>query len=301
MSPCDRLGNVFYAGGRGRGGCAAAADRGENRKKVMGVHMSEYDCGYGAWIPGPVLDDPGLRPRSLILYSKIARRANRVGFCYATNATLIEDMTAVDEDGSMRVLSERTIQAMLAELQERGHIRTDCGPLPADKSGTVRTGRRIYIGRSLTVIPDAPQGGEENFTPEKNFTQGVKKSSPPIKGIKERKKNNNPHTPKTPGFVWDLIHSFVPADDTEYFEALEGLLVNREALKKPILTTQAMNKILNRLRKVNDRATEIAMLNKAVELNWLTVYPLKADELPGRFDSNRPEGYSREAGDTDGI
>jgi len=62
-----------------------------------------------------------------------------------------------------------------------------------------------------------------------------------------------------------------------------------------------MNKILNRLRKVNNRATEIAMLNKAVELNWLTVYPLKADELPGRFDSNPPEGYSREAGDTDGI
>ena len=61
--------------------------------------MARYDCGYGAWIPGPVLDDPGLRPRSLILYARIARRANRVGFCYATNATLIEDMTAVDEDG----------------------------------------------------------------------------------------------------------------------------------------------------------------------------------------------------------
>ena len=54
--------------------------------------MARYDCGYGAWIPGPVLDDPGLRPRSLILYARIARRANRVGFCYATNATLIEDM-----------------------------------------------------------------------------------------------------------------------------------------------------------------------------------------------------------------
>ena len=81
--------------------------------------MGRYDCGYGAWIPGPVLDDPGLRPRSLILYARIARRANRVGFCYATNATLIEDMTAVDEDGSVRVLSERTVQSMLAELQER--------------------------------------------------------------------------------------------------------------------------------------------------------------------------------------
>lgn len=229
--------------------------------------MARYDCGYGAWIPGPVLDDPGLRPRSLILYARIARRANRVGFCYATNATLIEDMTAVDEDGSVRVISERTVQAMLAELQERGHIHTDNGPLPPDKSGTVRTGRRIYIGRSLAAIPGDAQGGEENFTPEKNCTPGVKKTAPPFKCIKEEKKSNNPHTPKTPGFVWDLVHSFVPADDTEYFEALEGLLVNREAMKKPVLTAQAMNRILSRLRKVGDRAIEIAMLNKAVELS----------------------------------
>lgn len=262
--------------------------------------MARYDCGYGAWIPGPVLDDPGLRPRSLILYARIARRANRVGFCYATNATLIEDMTAVDEDGSMRVISERTVQSMLAELQERGHIHADTGPLPPDKSGTARTGRRIYIGRSLAAIPGDAQGGEENFTPEKNCTPGVKKTAPPFKCIKEEKKSNNPHTPRTPGFVWDLVHSFVPADDTEYFEALEGLLVNREAMKKPVLTAQAMNRILSRLRKVGDRAIEIAMLNKAVELNWLTVYPLKEDELPGRSESDRG-GESREAGDTDGI
>ena len=77
-------------------------------------------------------------------------------------------------------------------------------------------------------------------------------------------------------------------------------MVNREAMKKPVLTAQAMNRILSRLQKVGDRAIEIAMLNKAVELNWLTVYPLKEDELPGRSESDRG-GESREAGDTDGI
>ena len=63
--------------------------------------------------------------------------------------------------------------------------------------------------------------------------------------------------------------------------------MNREAMIEPVLTTQAMNRILNRLRKVGDRATEIAMLHKATELNWLTVYPLKADELPERSESDR--------------
>ena len=170
--------------------------------------MARYDCGYGAWIPGPVLDDPGLRPRSLILYARIARRANRVGFCYATNATLIEDMTAVDEDGSVRVISERTVQAMLAELQERGHIHTDNGPLPPDKSGTVRIGRRIYIGRSLAAIPDAAQGGEENFTPEDFCTPGVKKTAPPFKCIKD----NNKNTPIAPcaDAHFDLFWSAYP-------------------------------------------------------------------------------------------
>lgn len=181
--------------------------------------MGQFDCGYGAWIPGPILDDPGLRPRSLILYARIARRANRVGFCYATNATLINDMTSVDENGAMRVLSERTIQSMLAELQERGHIRTDNGPFPPDKNGVVRTGRRIYIGRSLAAPTEALDGGEENFTPEKNFTQGVKKSSPPIIGIKEEKKNNTPlYPPKGDGAGKKRKSKSVPDWKPERFE-----------------------------------------------------------------------------------
>ena len=58
--------------------------------------MSRDDYSYGAWIPSPILDDPALRPRSMILYAMVARRANRYGFCYATNAKLIEDMTSTD-------------------------------------------------------------------------------------------------------------------------------------------------------------------------------------------------------------
>lgn len=35
VSPCDRLGNVFYDRRRGDGGCAAAADRGSDGKIVV--------------------------------------------------------------------------------------------------------------------------------------------------------------------------------------------------------------------------------------------------------------------------
>ena len=157
--------------------------------------MSRDDYSYGAWIPSPILDDPALRPRSMILYAMVARRANRYGFCYATNAKLIEDMTSTDEDGSVRVLSERTIQSILSELQARGHIRMDTGPLPPDKQGVVRTGRRIFIGRVLAPLPDDAEGGEENFTPEKNCTPGVKKTAPPYIGINNINKTIPPIIP----------------------------------------------------------------------------------------------------------
>lgn len=143
----------------------------------------QWDGGYGAYIPGPVLDDAGLRPRSLILYAHIVQKANRVGFCYAGNKALLEDMTSVDpKTGAVSGITERTLQSMLAELRDRGHIHMDTGPYPPGEDNVARSGRRIFIGRCLEAPPDtlleAPQGvkkisplkktsprGEENFTP----------------------------------------------------------------------------------------------------------------------------------------
>ena len=103
---------------------------------------------------------------------------------------------------------------------------------------------------------------------------------------KKNIKGNNPHTPIE---VWDAIEAYLGGSDgdPEYREAIEALLRNRQAIGKPVRTRQAINQILNRLRRVNQRETEIAMLNKAVELDWLTVYPLKPDELP---ETAKPAG-----------
>ena len=79
-------------------------------------------------------------------------------------------------------------------------------------------------------------------------------------------------------YIWDCVASFV-GDDPEYQAAFAGLLENREAMKEPVLTTRSINTIINKLRKVS-REEGIAMLDKAVERNWLTVYPLKDDERP---------------------
>ena len=61
----------------------------------------------------------------------------------------------------------------------------------------------------------------------------------------------------------DCVDAFL-GDDPEYQAAFSGFLENREALKKPVLTTRSINTIINKLRKVS-REEGIAMLDKAVE------------------------------------
>lgn len=124
---------------------------------------------------------------------------------------------------------------------------------------------------------NAPLSG--NPIPEKPTTGKPSTENPTlIDKESKRKINKTPKAPKTPVYIWDCVSSFV-GDDPEYQAAFAGLLENREAMKEPVLTTRSINTIINKLRKVS-REEGIAMLDKAVERNWLTVYPLKADERP---------------------
>ena len=214
-------------------------------------------------IPYAVAHDMRLSGRAKLLYGEIVRLASARGYCYASNEALLEVLTHEDPDtGAVGTITERTLQRLLAELKDRGHIHTDTGPVSNSKGGET-TMRRIFVGQKLA---------------EKPQDLGVTKMSPPIRS-KKNIKGSNPHTPVE---VWDAIEAYLGGSDgdPEYREAIEALLRNRQAMGKPVRTRQAMNQIINRLRRVNQRETEIAMLGKAVELNWLTVYPLKPDELP---------------------
>ena len=76
-------------------------------------------------------------------------------------------------------------------------------------------------------------------------------------------------------------------------EAILGLLENRAAANKsPVKTTRAMNGILNKLDKLSggDRTMKLVLLEKATVANWLTVFPLKPDELPARAGAYDDEG-----------
>ena len=67
-------------------------------------------------------------------------------------------------------------------------------------------------------------------------------------------------------------------------EQLMGLLENRTKLnrQKTVKTERAMNGILRRLDTLSGgrRELKLALLDKAITYNWLTVFELKPDEMP---------------------
>ena len=240
-------------------------------------------------IPASVAEDVRLRERSKLIYGRIVQLASSTGFCYASNQALLEILSHEDpKTGEVSVITERTLQSVLAELRDRGHIHMDEGPVPCSGGEGTVVRRRIFVGRKLADMPP-PQGGEENFTPENFFTQGVKKISPPLNSKNNTSKNIPPIVPRE---VFDLCVGYA-GEDGELLDAILGLLENRAVAKKsPVKTTRAMNGILNKLDKLSggDRGVKLALLEKATVSNWLTVFPLKPDELPARAGAYSEEG-----------
>lgn len=177
------------------------------------------------------------------------------------------------------------IRSGLAELLEVGYLvkeqRHDEGGKFAGNIFVLQ--EEAPLSENPTTVYDQIVSLSGKPIPEKPSTGKPSTENPTlIDNESKRRINKTPKAPKgglkTPGFVLDCVDAFL-GDDPDYQDAFSGFLENREALKKPVLTTRSINTIINKLRKVS-REEGIAMLDNAVEHNWLTVYPLKADEQP---------------------
>ena len=207
-------------------------------------------------------------------FSLIAMLSMREGWDYSVRGM-----------ATMLHVSKDTMSKYIRDLEEAGYLKR-----------TQIQGENGQFGRATYVLTDVPWDFGEEPCPKNYDTEpcpsfpapekpAPKKSPQQIRSNKQqndKEKNKTPKAPKrglkTPGFVWDCVVSFV-GDDPEYQAAFAGLLENREALKKPVLTTRSMNTIINKLRKVS-REEGMAMLDKATNRNWLTVFPLDEDERP---------------------
>ena len=204
-----------------------------------------------------------------ILFGEIYRLSDADGWCDASNEDFMDLLGC----------SENTVRNLLKALSDIGQIRIQTEPKRDGKGGTIR---RIFCGRKLAP-PDTGEVPPKNCSTPK-YLEGVPPKNCGSTYLKSNKKSN---TPIAPVEVFQAIEEYI-GDDPEYRDAFYGFLANRAAIKKPVKTVRAISRIINRLRVVNCREVEIAMLDKATVNNWLDVYPLKPDEMP-KASSGRME------------
>lgn len=210
-----------------------------------------------------------------ILFGEIYRLSDADGWCDASNEDFMDLLGC----------SENTVRNLLKALSDIGQIRIQTEPKRDGKGGTVR---RIFCGRKLAP-PDTGEVPPKNCSTTK-YLEGVPPKNCGSTYLKSNKKSN---TPIAPVEVFQAIEEYI-GDDPEYRDAFYGFLANRAAIKKPVKTVRAISRIINRLRVVNCREVEIAMLDKATVNNWLDVYPLKPDELPQQEQDSQKEAFGWE-------
>jgi len=230
----------------------------------MAVDMTQG--GQFALIPAKVLYDDQLPATAKLLYGEIYRLSHANGYCYASNRDFM----------TICRCSEATVSRLIASLVEQKHIRVKMIRRNGTSGDIVQ--RRIFCGLELAQNdPEEDAGGilkNEDTYPQNCGHRVLKNEDPTIK-----KKNNN-ITPISPEDLLAEVETYANGD-TELQKAIEDLLDNRTALRNPVKTMQALHGILNKLDRLakGNRAAKLLMLENAVTHNWVTVYPLKEDEL----------------------
>ena len=87
-------------------------------------------------IPARVRDDHTLRPNAKLLYGELSALAQAEGYCWAWNARLAETLG----------ISKRTVEDLLRQLRDRGHIQMEVERDP-DSQEVLR--RKIWSPRRL--------------------------------------------------------------------------------------------------------------------------------------------------------
>lgn len=241
--------------------------------------------GQFAIIHAKILYDAALPATAKLLYGELYRLSAANGYCYPSNAELAEIVGC----------SDKTVTRLIASLRDAGHIRVKMIRRFGQSGDIVQ--RRIFCGLEL-AREDPQEGGDDapkepargipknKETYPQNCPDGIPKNEEDT--IKKEYLSNTPIVPKKKSTlkvalaVSQRLLEYA-GEDQELLEALCGLLENRQvANHKPVKTVLAINGILRDLDKLSggNRAMKLQLLSKATLSNWLTVYPLRQDELP---------------------
>lgn len=230
--------------------------------------------GYWAVIPANIRYDRQLTNTAKLLYAEISCLAQTDGYCWATDKYFSE----------LFICSESTISRAIRSLADGGYIRIE-------KTSNIKgSERHIFCGfypENLREGGPVKNDGTLEGT-RKNDGRGPVKNdgTPPSTPINRNNKRENTRArPRAresiPKEVLDVFRDFADGDN-ELVEDLLDFAESRHKAKHPMTSELAAKRLVIKLRRLSagDRAVMLAMLDKAIERGWTSVYPLKADEIP---------------------
>lgn len=169
-------------------------------------------------------------------------------------------------------VSKDTIRRLLEKLEKVGYLIRE---QTHDENGH-------FAGNVYILQDEAPPLSENTDNGETRQREKPSSGFPTQINTKITKDRKN-QTPIAPAEVVEVVEKYC-GEDNELREWIMGLLENRIKInrRKAVETERAMSGILRKLDKLSDgrREVKIALLDKAISMNWLTVYELKPDEMP---------------------
>lgn len=178
------------------------------------------------------------------------------------------------------------ISAALRNLEDSGYLLREQGH---SETGQFSANLFVLYDEKIAPLTGFPATGKPST--------GKPLTENPTQINKERIKERKNKPPIAPREVLDRVKE-VCGEDQELLDGIIALLETRAAIRKPVKTLRAINGILKDLSTYSggSRRTALAMLEQAVKRNWLTVYPLKPDELPPAAKGEEKEEYGWQSG-----
>lgn len=173
------------------------------------------------------------------------------------------------------------ISAALKNLEDAGYLLREQGH---SETGQFAANLFVLYDEKIAPLPGFPSTGKPST--------GKPLPGNPTQINKERIKERRNKPPIVPREVLARVDEAC-GEDQELQDGIMALLENRKKLRKPVDTVKKIDGILNRLSEYSggNRRMKLAMLDKAVEWDWLSVYPLKPDELTQADGGQGKEEY----------
>ena len=223
-------------------------------------------------IPATVLDDMSIPANAKILYGVLSSLMRREGYCWPSNAQLAEAMHC----------SEDVVKRWVSALAEAGHIRVRIEP-NRKVGGKIRYISPVLAEPSITPSQDG-YWDECPGTYGDKLPRVVGQTSPSIykDGYKkENKKKKEKEKPQSADAVASALLDRCDTYGADVRAAMSNFLEMRKELDKPLVSERSATMLWNKLIKLSsgDPQHMIALFERAVENQWLSLYQLKPDEL----------------------